>query len=452
MISRLKRLGRWPIAVLLALGAIAVIVYPALSGSGDEGQLEPTDLQPPPTRMVAARVERLRGLEFEHLPKVVLLDPAELESKAEGVRKRALEHLSARRRARLRRARVATIEILKLSGLVGSDFSVRQTRASQSERVGGLYETTPRRVILVTHPGETQSQLEVSMAHELDHALDAQHFGALFHRRVTPAHAEVGAAARALIEGTATRVEEEYARRYLGEAHPASSVGSALFGPENYAVGLPPPLAAEFRFPYTSGTRFVRSLLRRENGWRLVNAGFRRPPTSTAQVLHPGRWRPGARSPRLRFDLAPELGDGWRRLGGGDSGELDATVLLAFGAGPEEARQAAAGWDGGWYEVWRRRGRGRPSCEPPCRRDNAAVLGYRWDTPADARQFTEAAARYLGTGLFADPRPRLTWRLAGGYAALGLSGRGAAIAYAPSAGLARKLAVRVVFSVRPAVP
>jgi hypothetical protein len=424
----------------LVLAGIAITLIAALSDSGGGGSKSPLL---PSTETVAARVARLRGLTFDQIPKVVTVSEGELSTHAKRVKRRALARLRSKHPSeleRVRRLREATSELLKLTGLVGASFQAKQVVATAPERVAGLYATSRNRVVLVERPGETRDQLEGALAHELDHALEAHHFD-VFRGKPKPSQAEVAAARQALIEGSATLLELRYAHRYLGQAQPVAPTGNRLLGPENFAEGLPPALAAEFRFPYTSGTSFVRTLYR-TGGWRLVNRAFRDPPTTTADILHPGRWRPGRPEPRLRFDLGSALPREWRRIGAADTGELDALVLVALGASGAQARQAAAGWDGGWFEVWRRKPTAR-ACEPPCRKDNVGAIGYRWKTRADAGQFARAAAVYLNLGVFAKERPQLTWRYGDGYAALSFVGRGAALAYAPSAKLAHRLAANV---------
>ena len=50
----------------------------------------------------------------------------------------------------------------------------------------------------------------------------------------------------------------------------------------------------------------------------------------------------------------PVLGKGWRRLDADTVGEFDLLQLLTLASADATAREAAAGWGGGRFELWRR--------------------------------------------------------------------------------------------------
>jgi len=123
---------------------------------------------------------------------------------------------------------------------------------------------------------------------------------------------------------------------------------------------------------------------------------------------------------------ASALGPGWELIGSTDSGELDAIVILASGAPADLAERAAKGWDGGRFDVFRRAG--TESCPGVCRRSRAAAITYRFETGADGAEFEAVAGVYLGTLV-----PRRA-------AHVQVRNRTATIAFAPTPGLARRLA------------
>ncbi|MDQ3720039.1 MAG: hypothetical protein M3350_04550 [Actinomycetota bacterium] len=205
--------------------------------------------------------------------------------------------------------------------------------------------------------------------------------------------------------------------------------------------GLPPALAASASFPYVAGGRFAQALYRRAGGsWRLVNRAHRRPPVSTEQVLHPHKWIAGERPMRVSIPRKPPLQRGLRRVGGGELGELDTSIVLGAGVREDEAARAAAGWGGGAFAVWHRGRRPDPLCDPPCRQRFAALMAWRWDSESDAREARRATERYVEAGLKPGSGGKGAWRLEEGAVALSGSGRRSSLAFAPNVRAARALA------------
>jgi hypothetical protein len=184
---------------------------------------------------------------------------------------------------------------------------------------------------------------------------------------------------------------------------------------------MPPFLEAQTVFPYLGGQAFVADLLRRAGGrWDLVNDAERlRPPVSTEQVMHPRRYLLADQPRRVRIAAGRVLGTGWARAGAGTWGEWATGRLLADGGGGGSA-EAAAGWGGDRWELWRSRRPGIAGCPPPCRAGDVLVLRWRWDTGRDRRQFAARLAVWaaavrdrLGAGLaFASRRGAVTLVLA----------------------------------------
>ena len=139
----------------------------------------------------------------------------------------------------------------------------------------------------------------------------------------------------------------------------------------------------------------------------------------------------------VRIDGAPLRDSGWRLADANVFGELATSYLLRVGADPALAADAAAGWDGDRYELWRR-DVAPGDCEYPCRADLALATEWAFDTEADAGEFERAAVPYLEQGLDARALGGGAWSLDGGYAALAASGRDVALVFAPQRGLARR--------------
>jgi hypothetical protein len=246
---------------------------------------------------------------------------------------------------------------------------------------------------------------EVTLAHELTHALEDQRFGLDTERAETSGDA--GLAYTAMVEGTATALMFEYLDRHFSrDAALGGLLASAFTGGDT--AGIPPFILASLAFPYERGKQFVEELYRRAGGrWTLVDLALgSRAPVSTEQVMHAEKWLRVEVPETVRLPgIAAALGHGWRRLGAGSFGEFQTGLLLAQSgrARPE----AAAGWGGDRYEVWRRVAPGAP-CAFPCTDRDAVVLRWRWDSARDAAEFLpvlrEAVAELPYARIAAAPR------------------------------------------------
>ena len=143
-------------------------------------------------------------------------------------------------------------------------------------------------------------------------------------------------------------------------------------------ASAPPALQRLFLFPYVEGSAFVLAGLRR-GGWAEVDRLYGDPPASTEQILHPERyWE--SRDPPREPDAHDVAEDPWLS---GSWGELGVQLVLAAALGDTAlAREAAGGWDGDRYSLYRR---------------NGGPQGYAWtvlwDTPAAAERFALAYAQ-----------------------------------------------------------
>jgi len=194
-------------------------------------------------------------------------------------------------------------------------------------------------------------------------------------------------------------------------------------------ASLPPFVQATETFPYVEGEAFASELLRRAGGrWDLLDTAHRfRPPASTEQVLHPDKYFDAEEPAPVRLDAARLLGDGWERALAGTWGELQTRELLAF-AGGTGAADAAAGWGGDAYELWRARPFAGDACPAPCEDASVLLVRWKWDTRADAAEFDALLRAFAGARL--DARSH----------AIALDGDTITLAIAPSESLATRLA------------
>jgi len=351
------------------------------------------------------------------------------------------------RRARLhpsrlranRRLQRASIQLDQIAGLLPPEAGLGpDTRTTGLERIGGAFDFTRDRIIIVPTAIQTRIQLDDTLAHELDHALESQHFDLRLRGLSRPG--EASSVRRAVIEGSALLVQDRYQHRYLGDD---VSVAERITALRSLIASNPSPYAvnAQAIFDYVDGAFFVRDLYLRRGEWSLVNRALRTPPRKSEQILHPRQWPGDARVEPVRLGLRGMLHGRWRRVGGGSAGEEQALVILLAGSLSSEAELGASGWDGGRFAVWAPRN-GTADCSPECVDDRVGVVAFRWRHAQDASQFSLVAPGYANLGLLGESLNHRLWKLSDRYLALGTAARGSALAFAPTRDLAVSLATR----------
>lgn len=414
-------------AVILAVLVLLIGVSVATGWDEDAGGSSSASARIAPIATIEARVERLRGLTFTTRPVPQTVTPAQ-------ARREGLADLD---RSYPRARRLADEEVLKLLGLIDARVDLRDASASVfGEQVAGYYDPRSRRLRVVSGASTSGRVLnELVLAHELTHALEDQRLGLDQERLST--NDDRALAYLSLVEGSATDVMYEYGARYFsGEELLGGVLGSAFQG----TGGLPPFVTAQLVFPYQRGLEFVQRLVQVGGGkWALVDAAHRsHPPMSSEQILHPDKYLRFEAPERVELDAGTVLGGGWRRVVAGVMGEWETGELLAAGGGG--AADAAAGWGGDRYELWQRSG--GEGCGPPCAERDALVVRWRWDTPRDEREFSDALRRWVSQGLGAQPDGPDRWTARGGAVAMGRSGDAVTLAFAPDGDLAARLAAR----------
>jgi hypothetical protein len=184
--------------------------------------------------------------------------------------------------------------------------------------------------------------LRITLVHELTHALEDQHFDLGRLEDLGQAEDESGAAFRALVEGSASRVDTAYeATLTEDERDDAADEQLALLGEVDLS-GIPPILFAEQEQIYTAGEAFVDELYD-QGGNAAIDAALEDPPTTSEQILEPEQWPD--RDPVVDDD-EPEADGEVLESGVWGQGNLD---LLANGLyGGDELPE----WDGDNAVLW----------------------------------------------------------------------------------------------------
>ena len=391
---------------------IAALFGVGVLTGGDEAEDEPAPRPAPDVARVAERLERVRELDFKRLPPVRTISAE--EAREAGLAALDEEYPPERRAADER--------VLTLLGLLPADADVRELAGTIfGEEVAGFYDDKKKQMTIV-EGSATGREGEVTLAHELTHALEDQHF------QLDPESGldDERSARLALVEGTATVAMLDYTARYLtpgsvGRDELLSQI--ALVDLLETSSDLPPYMQRSLVFPYARGARFVDAI----GTWEGANEALRGDgPTSTEQVIHPEKYRSG--DDPLPVGAGPSPGGSWKRAADGTVGEFDTGELIRSSDSPVRAARAAAGWGGGRYVMWERG-------------DEAAlVLRWRWDTPRDAAEFVAALPRYVEQTLDGRPAEAGSWRAPErGFVAVA-AGAVVRLAIAPSRALARRLA------------
>jgi hypothetical protein len=270
------------------------------------------------------------------------------------------------------------------------------------EQIAGSYDPATKTLLLARSASlDDAGWADMVVAHELDHALQDQSFDLRKFLAVDEPDAIL--ARRALVEGDgiATMLEVALARQHAtvdwsnaevavlidkvmeqGAGGCSGGSGSACGGAFDRA---PFAVRENLVFPYRAGFRFVAALRHRQT-WPAVDAAFRRPPKSTAQIMHPERYLDGDAPATVTLDPPPAL-KAWNVGATMVWGEHGFDVFLrAHGVDAGVAADAAAGWSGDRVVVLL-------DPEDASAQRACAIARMEWESEADAIEAEEAAAR-----------------------------------------------------------
>ncbi len=253
------------------------------------------------------------------------------------------------------------------------------------EQLAGYYDPQTARFYATSRVDRLQ--LQTVMAHELTHALQDQHFD-LSRLEKWPKHdSDARLAMQALVEGDATLAMMHYTAR-----NPFRSVAllaSTLFAGSSSQTFLAAPqvLQESLTFPYVNGMTFVSALYQR-GGWPAINKAFQQLPASSEQILHPEKYQAHEKPVSIPLrDVTRQLGKGWKLLDHDVNGEFGLYLILKEHLKDNsEASEAAAGWAGDRYAIYR-----------GSKGANLITQVTLWDSESDARQFAQAYIRHAAT-------------------------------------------------------
>lgn len=227
--------------------------------------------------VLAGYVEQARGLLFKTEPVVTVVDPA------------AFAKIIAAPLAGVGGGpanRLATAQALGLAHPAGA----------ASADIEAFY-SYPRHQVVLRSDMAFDAFGRVVLTHELAHALADQNFDLLALTKAAAADPDRLRALTALIEGDATRLE----LAYLGTQSAADQAD--VRRRYNYRPALATYADNSRLFPYTAGLDFTQALAG-TGGNPALDAAFRRPPESTAQIIDPRKYLGGVEPVGVRAPAA----------------------------------------------------------------------------------------------------------------------------------------------------
>jgi hypothetical protein len=330
-----------------------------------------------PIDRVIEAVTKIRMLEFERKVDAEILSDAAL-------RKRILEELQkSDERAQI----VATDKVLTALGLLKPEADLYDIYVGvQTEQIGGFYDSKTHKLVVAGTANGSNPLDRFLLSHELTHAVTDQHFNlSRLDKLQDERKDDESAAFLALVEGDATAVMDIYRADYLTEAEGKEVERALGASPSTKFRAAPSIVQQSLLFPYEAGLLFVNALIQR-GGYAAVDKAYQDPPTSTEQILHPGKYLSDKRDLPQDVtlpDIAGVMGSGWKEIDAGGMGELDIRLIVDEFLPRADANAASEGWDGGHY-VALESGAG-----------TLIAAATVWDSDSEAREAGDILERWL---------------------------------------------------------
>jgi hypothetical protein len=267
---------------------------------------------------------------------------------------------------------------LKALGLLppGTDF-VDVLHKSLSAGVVGFYD--PETKELYVRGTDLGPYQRTTLAHELTHALDDQHFG-LDRKQYDTDKGEISFGFSSLAEGNATRVQHAYFSQLSTADKREYQKAESLIGNNGELDDVPAVVQDLQAAPYQLGEALVADILKR-GGQPALDQAFVDPPTTSEEVIDPSKY--ASREGAAHVDVPPA--DGPVETDGA-IGELITNLVLSPAVGNRTATQASTGWGGDWSVLYTA---GSQLC---------IRVDYVMDTPGDLQELSSAFSRWAASG------------------------------------------------------
>lgn len=288
----------------------------------------------PQAREIAAKLPKLRKLAFKS---EVPLDIKTAAQARELMRERVHKLLTPEEIQNSRDAGV-------LLALWPGDFDLEQASINlESSQLLAFYAHDAKRMVLIDGDDAAFSQVvdadgkplafrymkEMTLAHELTHALQDQYFDLSRLERIKHDD-DRQLAFQAIVEGDATLTGLMYTFKGLDGAQARAALGELinLSYTSREMVSAPDTITMQTKFVYGAGVGFVAYAFKR-GGFEAVNKLLRVPPSSTREILNPQKFYDHP-SPPQKIDVhGYEKGlPGWRAIDDNTLGEMMTLAML----------------------------------------------------------------------------------------------------------------------------
>jgi hypothetical protein len=315
-------------AVLVgSVGVVAAVVHDPAPTYPDHWDARVADL--------VTFVEDHRGHDFRHPVEVEFLSPDEYSERTRTDESEVSDDDKA--------ATEASEGLLRALGLVTGDVDLFESANDLNDN-GTLAFYDPEREVVTVRGRDVTPGIAVTLAHELTHALQDQVFDLDTIELDDTEGAET--AFRALVEGDAMRIEDEYRSTLsdddLAEVDDEDAAGQDAVDDE----GVPEALEAIFSLPYSLGQGFVQ-FLDDDGGNDSIDDAFADPPSTEEHLLDPYSYEDGDEP--VDVGEVPDPDDADVLLDGGDFGAASLYLVLAGRIDLRESIHAAFGWGGDNY-------------------------------------------------------------------------------------------------------
>jgi hypothetical protein len=331
------------VGLALAVGSIGIL--PAASAGAKEGGKSSTSTTVPKGQWdpriagIAKEVEKLRKLDFEHpvpvsfltdkaFDKKVTVDQDKLSKKAKDAYAKST-------------ARLAALALVPH----GSDL-VEKQNALQSSSVLAFYTPKDKKVYVRGKAVDTPNA-KVTVAHELTHALQDQHFD-LTKLEDQAAKNHSSDALRSLVEGDAVRVQKLYldtlpdAEQKAYESQNNSDVKQAQ--DQSDAADVPESLQVLLEAPYAFGDSMLQVVIA-DGKEKALDGLYKKPPANDLAYLLPTTLLDGSKFTKV---APPAIdGKGEKKIGNEDTfGAFALYLVLAQQMPVADALRISDGWGG----------------------------------------------------------------------------------------------------------
>ncbi len=251
-----------------------------------------------------------------------------------------------------------------------------------SDSVLGFYDPDTKELVVVSDDAELSPAEQLTLAHEITHALQDQQFGLNF----DDADSEAAFARRALAEGGATLLQSLYVSGgFFNDEQLSELIEEINASSAPDTSNLPDLILRQQQFPYNEGSAFVNALYQ-SGGFAAIDEAWANPPQNTEQILHPELYLGDSAEIVILPPLTDTLGAGWEFINEETLGEFSLQLYLEQQSNPADSRTAAAGWDGDRYAVYWN----------DASQSVVMLLLSVWDDTSDDLEFARTFVDYAG--------------------------------------------------------